>query len=459
MVCDSYELRDDVMPGAGRFRGGIGVVKKQRILTDGFITHECDRHTDPPWGIFGGGEGQCGALQIYNAARPDDITDMPAKFTGLRVSKGDVMAFYGPCGGGDGDPLDRPPEKVLEDVLDDFCTVEHARQAYGVVVDLDTETVDMAATDALRSRAKNSRSLLLPGEKSSGPVGGCRPPPPVCTCRERARVHRAHGAERREARGSVSRTSARFRTPSMFGSRTPSAPDWRRRCPSPNCSHWQETWCRAVEKRSRGKPPNDMECVHRFARRRSDAPSRTSVCTMSVQCIDSCWKAAMVVRVSKTHQLQIRISAEDKALIRARAASAGMDVSKWVLQQVFPSVERKFQALCGELASRPDALSFTFAEFQDWFNRLTGNEFMRAVRCAPEARLPPFEANYLAATVEHVAAIKGVNPPRWAVTVEALDTPWFASSLKSLRLYLLTHSPPPFRRRNLFIDSSVGQRV
>ena len=155
MVCDRYELRDDVMPGAGRFRGGIGVVKKQRILTDGFITHECDRHTDPPWGIFGGGEGQCGALQIYNAARPDDITDMPAKFAGLRVSKGDVMAFYGPCGGGYGDPLDRPAEKVLEDVLDDFCTVEHARQAYGVVVDLDTETVDMAATEALRLRAKN----------------------------------------------------------------------------------------------------------------------------------------------------------------------------------------------------------------------------------------------------------------------------------------------------------------
>ena len=100
MICDRYELRDDVMPGAGRFRGGIGVVKNQRILTDGFITHECDRHEDVPWGIFGGGEGQCGAVEIYNAARPDDITDMPAKFAGLRVSEGDVMAFYGPCGGG-----------------------------------------------------------------------------------------------------------------------------------------------------------------------------------------------------------------------------------------------------------------------------------------------------------------------------------------------------------------------
>ena len=167
----------------------------------------------------------------------------------------------------------------------------------------------------------------------------------------------------------------------------------------------------------------------------------------------------MVVLVGKTHQLQIRISAQDKARIQARAANAGMDVSKWVLQQLVPPVERDFQALCAELASRADARSFAFAELQDWFHRLTGVELVRAVRHAPEAPLPPFEANYLAATVEHAAVIKGVDPPRWTVTVQALDTPWFASSLKSLRLYLLTHSPPPFRRRNLFIDSSVGQRV
>ena len=163
--------------------------------------------------------------------------------------------------------------------------------------------------------------------------------------------------------------------------------------------------------------------------------------------------------MSKTHQLQVRVSAEDKALIRARAEDAGMDVSKWVLQQVLPPVERNFQTLCGELVSRPDALSFTFAELQDWFRRLTGSEFIRAVRHAPEARLPPFEANYLAATVEHAAAIKRVDPPRWTTTVRPLDAPWFASSLKSLRLHLLTRSPPPFRRRNLFIDSSVEQRV
>ena len=148
MICDRYELRDDVMPGAGRSRGGIGVVKAQRVLTDAFITHENERHHDVPWGIFGGGPGQVGKVDIYNIAKPNEIKSMPAKFSGLRVAAGDVHVFYAPCGGGYGDPLERPAEKVLDDVLDGFCTVEHARTAYGVIVDPVAETVDEAATAA-----------------------------------------------------------------------------------------------------------------------------------------------------------------------------------------------------------------------------------------------------------------------------------------------------------------------
>src|SRR5262249_28564643 len=157
-----YELRDDVMPGAGRFRGGIGVVKAQRVLTDAFITHENERHFDVPWGIFGGDPGQVGKVEIYNVARPDHITQMPAKFSGLRVAAGDVHVFYAPCGGGYGDPLERPAEKVLDDVLDDFCTVEHARAAYGVIVDPVAETVDKVPTAALRQRMRAS-----PGSKEA----------------------------------------------------------------------------------------------------------------------------------------------------------------------------------------------------------------------------------------------------------------------------------------------------
>jgi hypothetical protein len=154
MICDRYELRDDVMPGAGRSRGGIGVVKAQRVLTDAFITHENERHFDVPWGIFGGKPGQVGKVEIYNVGRPNDIKSMPAKFSGLRVEAGEVHVFYAPCGGGFGDPLERPTAQVLEDVLDGFCTVDHARAAYGVVVNAEGETVDEAASKVLRERMR-----------------------------------------------------------------------------------------------------------------------------------------------------------------------------------------------------------------------------------------------------------------------------------------------------------------
>ena len=84
---------------------------------------------------------------------------MPAKFSGLRVAAGDVHVFYAPCGGGFGDPLERPAAKVLEDVLDGFCTVDHARAAYGVVVDAVAETVDEAASKVCESASAQVRRV------------------------------------------------------------------------------------------------------------------------------------------------------------------------------------------------------------------------------------------------------------------------------------------------------------
>lgn len=150
MICDRYELRDDVAPGAGRFRGGIGVVKAQRILTDGIITHESERHTNVPWGIFGGKPGAVGKCDIYNIGG-GDVREMPSKFHGLAVKANDVMAYYSPCGGGYGSPLERDPAKVLDDVLDGFCTAKDAADVYGVVLDLDAETVDLIATEKCRA--------------------------------------------------------------------------------------------------------------------------------------------------------------------------------------------------------------------------------------------------------------------------------------------------------------------
>ena len=132
MVCDRYELRDDVLPGAGRYRGGIGVVKTQRMLTGGTVTHESERHLDVPWGAFGGQSGQVGKVEIIDA--DGGVTQMPAKFSNVILPPGSGMAYYAPCGGGYGDPIERPAQQVLEDVLDGFCTVAHAYDAYGVVI-------------------------------------------------------------------------------------------------------------------------------------------------------------------------------------------------------------------------------------------------------------------------------------------------------------------------------------
>ena len=122
-------------------------------------------------------------------------------------------------------------------------------------------------------------------------------------------------------------------------------------------------------------------------------------------------------------------------------------------------MRRDFQELCRELVTRSHARSYVFAELNDLFCELNAKDFERAVQSAPEVSLPCFEANYLAAMIEYAAMSKGILPPDWTRAIPPLERPWFASSLMSLRLYLLTNSPPPFRRRNLFVDSSVGDRV
>lgn len=161
----------------------------------------------------------------------------------------------------------------------------------------------------------------------------------------------------------------------------------------------------------------------------------------------------------KTEQLQIRVSAQEKELIQGRAARAGVDVSKWILQQTLPSAEQDFQQLCAELANNPHSRSHVFAELNDLLTGLSSKHFGPAMKNPPTTDLPDFEMAYIAAMVEQAASIRQVTAPAWTARVKSIDQPWFASSLFGLRLHLLLSSPPPFRRRNIFVDSSIGDRV
>ena len=84
MRCDRYELRDD--PAApGQWRGGIGIVRKNRFLEPGVYSCEGDRHTDPPRGIFGGYDGLPGKSTFID--KDGNERDIPAKVTGLPVRR------------------------------------------------------------------------------------------------------------------------------------------------------------------------------------------------------------------------------------------------------------------------------------------------------------------------------------------------------------------------------------
>ena len=90
--------------------------------------------------------------------------EIPAKVTGLMCEAGDAIQLIEPNGGGYGNPLKRDPKLVVEDIHDDFTTVELAREAYGVVVDPRTLVLDLAATKKLRAQLTKKRGRNFQGE-------------------------------------------------------------------------------------------------------------------------------------------------------------------------------------------------------------------------------------------------------------------------------------------------------
>jgi hypothetical protein len=124
---------------------------------------------------------------------------------------------------------------------------------------------------------------------------------------------------------------------------------------------------------------------------------------------------------------------------------------------VFVSRARRFRELT-EACADPHGVRFALAELNSWLASLSAGELQEAVS-SPPPHLTPFLANYVAAMTEYACVTNGVAPPSWVNATAPLAEPVFGSDLMSLRLYLLTHSPAPFRRRNIFIDASVGFRV
>lgn len=144
--------------GAGQHRGGNGVCIAYEFLEPGEISIHDDRWLTYPWGVNGGLPGGRSTKELVR--RNGSRERLPSKCDRIKVEEGDILFFNTWGGGGWGDPLKRPAERVAQDVARGLASIEGARR-YGVVVRADF-SVDLEATEALRRRIATERKQPLP---------------------------------------------------------------------------------------------------------------------------------------------------------------------------------------------------------------------------------------------------------------------------------------------------------
>ncbi len=136
--------------GAGRYRGGLGLVRDYQILCDkAELTTTFGRHRFVPWGGAGGGDGSPNGVGVIPSGQGEPVL-WRGKLARYPLKHGDVARLVTGVGGGYGDPFTRDPALVLQDVRAEVLTLEDARRLYGVVIDPQSLTVDQSATTALR---------------------------------------------------------------------------------------------------------------------------------------------------------------------------------------------------------------------------------------------------------------------------------------------------------------------
>ena len=135
--------------GAGKFRGGVGLVKDFIATADEvFMTSILE--VTPIWGIDGGKEGQRSFFEVQLG--PEDKPEKFLKKVSLYgpYKKGGMVRVVTGGGGGRGSPLERDPKQVLEDVIRGFVSIKKAQEEYGVVINSEASTVEQEATARLR---------------------------------------------------------------------------------------------------------------------------------------------------------------------------------------------------------------------------------------------------------------------------------------------------------------------
>ena len=153
VLVEGRSLRRDSC-GHGKFRGGLGIDMRVRNLVEGRWNFEMPRRGKcPPWGLWGGKPGEFGDY-LMRLPGENAFKSMAGSHVPVPVRAEVIVRTGG--GGGFGDPLERDPAAVRNDVLEEFITLASARDDYGVVL-RDDLTLDEAATKRARDAIRKGK--------------------------------------------------------------------------------------------------------------------------------------------------------------------------------------------------------------------------------------------------------------------------------------------------------------
>jgi N-methylhydantoinase B len=120
--------------GPGKFRGAPGILRRYRMLgAETTIVMRADRQRHLPWALDGGSPGTPSYHLVKSNGSQRVLPQNP--MYPLRLVQGEVFVHIGAGGAGVGDPLERDPARVLEDVREERISAAYARNVYGVVDD------------------------------------------------------------------------------------------------------------------------------------------------------------------------------------------------------------------------------------------------------------------------------------------------------------------------------------
>jgi len=153
VMIERHSLREG-SGGAGEHRGGLGVELVVRSDQDVYVNTQFQRTKLPPWGLLGGRDGLPNAAWVEGE---DGRRRSAAHLNSHPVHPGERVWITTGGGGGFGDPLRRPPERVARDVREGYVSIEQARDDYAVAIDPETLAFDAAATEALRRARTTAR--------------------------------------------------------------------------------------------------------------------------------------------------------------------------------------------------------------------------------------------------------------------------------------------------------------